>query len=262
MTKIGGHVSICSDLQGYVYLVSSCNNVDIVKSDNDIARSTHTSDFDPSCETFKVIQKSKNSWKNNQDKLNVHNAQSNQSNSTAEVVSGAMVIVIENETKIDEYLEDRNTPILLRFGGWKFLTFNAKSNPYRPKECFSYVYCSYELQDYHESTDRFNVLSKKGSSFDGNNFKSGHSRIVTELASLDEMPTFNSTWDMYDIQRKTWLGQNEQQQDKLYLVQSSCIPFCTGDSATVQVGQTLYVIGGYKIECDKSAERQGLLYQV
>ena len=243
LTKLGGHVSICSDHQGYVYLVSGCNNDDRNKSDRDAIQTT--SDFDPSCETFKLIKRSRN------DIVHIRTKD--------DVISGAMVIVVKDDlTNSNAPSNECDKSYLLRFGGWivssptEHKSTVCRSN--QPKNIYSYVYCVYDLQEYHESTDKSNGVSSRG--------WSGHSKIITELVSLNEPPLFNSDWEVYDLQTKMWLNDDPFLKECCNLKLSSSLPFSTGDSATVCIGQSLYVIGGYTIEHDKDQDRQGLMYQV
>ena len=267
LIQIGGHVSICSDSQGYVYFVSDCSNNNIIKSDNDATKTTtYSSDFDPSCETFKLIKRNQS---NNIKRMDI---KLSQSITKTQIVSGAMVIVIEKESNcMGTGKEFSNVPklkFLVRFGGWKFLYSDERKTSSSmcsstSKGTYSYVYCLYDLQEYNESTDRFNVVSKRGAgAADGSNFKSGHSQVVTELVSLTAPPVFNSSWDIYDLQNKTWLDDDEKRNSICGFTQTSSPSFTTGDSATVCIGQNLYVIGGYTVEYDKLETQQGLLYQV
>ena len=84
---------------------------------------------------------------------------------------------------------------------------------------------------------------------------------MTELASLDDPPKFNSEWDVYDLQTKVWLNDDMNTQRASCSIQKCSVPFCVGDAATLVIGQNLYVIGGYKVEHDKDWT-QNLLYQV
>ena len=123
-----------------------------------------------------------------------------------------------------------------------------------PKQIYSYVFCVYDLQEYHESTTS-----------DVTNFKGGHSRIGTEIASLADHPIANSGGEVYDLQQNKWLNDDDP-----YLVEGNTkfctsfpkIPFSLGDSASVRIGQSIYIIGGYRIGIDDHKDRQGLLYQV
>ena len=251
LVKIGGHVSLCSDSHGYVYLVSNCAKNNISKSDNDTAKSTYSSDFDPSCKTFKLIKRTESS---------------KHMRVTSNILSGSMSIVIENDV-MD--MKDSNNgdfvKYLFRFGGWIFSSpIRRKSVPYTqdlPKQIYSYVFCVYDLQEYQEST---NVLLS-GQVSDVTNFKGGHSRIATEIASLSDHPIANSGGEVYDLQQNKWLNDDDP-----YLLEGNTkfctsfpkIPFCLGDSASVRIGQSIYIIGGYRIGIDDHKDRQGLLYQV
>ena len=244
LVKIGGHVSVCSDSHGYVYLVSNCAKNNISKSDNDTAKSTYSSDFDPSCKTFKLIKRTESS---------------KHMRVTSNIISGSMSIVIEND---DMEMKDSNNgsieKYLFRFGGWIFSSpTRRKSVPYTqdlPKQIYSYVFCVYDLQEYHESTTS-----------DVTNFKGGHSRVATEMASLADHPIANSGGEVYDLQQNKWLNDDDP-----YLVEGNTkfctsfpkIPFSLGDSASVRIGQSIYIIGGYRIGIDDHKDRQGLLYQV
>ena len=256
LQKLGGHVSICSDLRGYVYLVSSCvsNHNQMIISNEDVPKTLFETSFDPSCETFKLV-------KNNDvgftkiEKSGSANKMLNENESILHIVSGAMVVVIENETDM------LSTRYLTRFGGWEFISRDeTRKTPSISKGIYSYVYCQYDLQEYHESTDRYNIITQtRTAATDSSHFKSGHSKIVTELASLDEPPNFNSEWDVYDLQNNVWLDNDAQQTS--CTIKKCSMPFSVGDAATIVVGQNLYVIGGYKVENDKDWT-QNLLYQV
>ena len=265
INQIGGHVSICSDTQGYVYFVSDCSNDDLITSDNDATKTTtHSSDFDPSCETFKLIKRNQSS------NVKLMNIKLSQSSTNTEIVSGAMVIVIEKESDCigtDKVLSnDSKLKFLVRFGGWKCLSFDQKIA--KSSGTHRYIYCLYDLQEFHESTDRFNVVSQRGTgASDGSHFKSGHSQVVTKFVTLTTIPVFNSSWDIYDLQNKTWLDDmDEEERKNIYGFTQNPSPsspsFNTGDSATVRIGQNLYVIGGYKVEHEKYEYKRGLCYQV
>ena len=225
-----------------------------IDSDRDAMK--NISDFDPSCETFKQINK------NGKDDLTLEkygnlNKIMNKDKETTQIVSGAMVAVIEHDT------DTLSAKYLVHFGGWKFSSRDeTKNSPNVSKGIYSYVYCMYDLQEYHESTERFNVVNQSGAgAVEGSRYKSGHSKIVTELVSLDDPPSFNMAWDVFDLQNNVWLNQNSDAQHESHSIQKSSLPFCAGDAATLVVGQYLYVIGGYKVESDKDWT-QNLLYQV
>ena len=251
--KLGGHVSMCSDQKGYVYLVSSCCRSNGKMNDSDQDKNIIA--FDPSCETFKLI-KNKNSY---QSKIGKERPKAllNENSAANAIISGAMVFITEYDAKTI------SAKYLIRFGGWKFPSHNDLIKvPNISKGIYSCVYCLYDLQEYHESTDRFNVLTQRGAgAVNSSSYKSGHSKIVTELVSLDESPMFNADWDVYNLQDTCWLDDEMRDQNASYSIQKSSLPFCVGDAATIVMGQNLYVIGGYKIEHDKDWT-QNLLYQV
>ena len=133
LLRIGGHVSICADVKGYVYLVSNCrkNNAKTINSDHDTMK--NVSDFDPSCETFKKINK------NAKDNLTLEkydntNKIMNRDKKITQIVSGAMVAVIEHDTGT------LSSKYLVHFGGWKFSSRNeTKNTPNVSKGIYSYV---------------------------------------------------------------------------------------------------------------------------
>ena len=256
LLKVDGHVSICADLKGYVYLVSNCRKNIGKTIDSDLDAMKNVSDFDPSCETFKQINKY---VKDNLtlEKYGNTNKIMNRDKEITQIVSGAMVAVTEHDT------DTLSGKYLVHFGGWKFSSRDeTKNTPNVSKGIYSYVYCIYDLQEYHESTERFNVVNQRGAgAVEGSRYKSGHSKIVTELVSLDDPPSFNRAWDVFDLQNNVWLNHNSDEQHISSSIQNSSTPFCAGDAATLVIGQSLYVIGGYKVESDKDWT-QNLLYQV
>ena len=97
LLKVDGHVSICADLKGYVYLVSNCRKNIGKAIDSDLDAMKNVSDFDPSCETFKQINK------NVEDNLKLEkygntNKIMNRDKEITQIVSGAMVAVTEHDT--------------------------------------------------------------------------------------------------------------------------------------------------------------------